>query len=376
MTAAGVLIWLDKWLKEEDHTINEYRAKAGIKDGGSHRRGLIDEDIVNMCNKTYAVPLSHLGSDIHGREASPRSTGSTSSKKGPLWTLLIIRHPDICTMFLPVAWICTPRKLATEQALEDKIAVQAKEELVVAGWVQALWEKFAMAANNKFATAKEKEVCWVADPSTYSTKAPNAIMEEAAPHPVFPEFSLKSRAVKSGSKHRVSTRLERMSAQIKEQERIADTTSALALSLRNTGQLPGHQTSPLLPVHAPDPTPVEMATPVQQVSSTRTLASDLATLWQDLLLHSPARPLDATPSHSTADSLVSGLSSLTPSAVEQESALNASNYSSVPHNCLPVNEVDNLPGQDMFPMAHRTVLGSCGHFWFLQVGINYLPNQD
>ncbi len=30
----------------------------------------------------------------------------------------------------------------------------------------------------------------------------------------------------------------------------------------------------------------------------------------------------------------------------------------------------------MFSMAHRTVLDSLGHFWFLQVGINYCPDQD
>jgi hypothetical protein len=121
---------------------------------------------------------------------------------------------------------------------------------------------------------------------------------------------------------------------------------------------------------------VKLATPVRQVSLTRTLASDLETLQQDLLLRSSARPLDATPSLSKADSLVSGLLSLTPSAVEQGSALNASNYMFVPHNCLPVNKVDNSPVQDMFSMAHRTVPGSRGHFWFLQVRINYLPNQD
>ncbi len=209
-----------------------------------------------------------------------------------------------------------------------------------------------MATNNNFLMEKEKEVCWVADQPTYSTKAPIAIMEEAAPHPISPEFPLESRAVKRGSKHQASTSLERMSAQIKEQEWLVDTTSALVVSLRNSGQLPGHQTSLLLPLHTPDSTPVEPATPVRQVSSTRTFASDLATLQQDLLLCSPARPSDATPSLSTADSLVSGLSSLTPSAVEQGSALNASNCMSVQHNCLPVNEVDKLPGQDMVYMAH------------------------
>jgi hypothetical protein len=113
--------------------------------------------------------------------------------------LLIIRHPDIHTMFPPVAQIHTPCKLATEQAIEDKIAAQAKEELAVVGHVQALWEKFTAAANNNSVTAKEKEVRWVADQPSYSTKAPNAIMEEVALHPVSPEFPLKSCAITRGS---------------------------------------------------------------------------------------------------------------------------------------------------------------------------------
>jgi hypothetical protein len=32
--------------------------------------------------------------------------------------------------------------------------------------------------------------------------------------------------------------------------------------------------------------------------------------------------------------------------------------------------------QDMFSMAHRSLPGSWGHFWFLQVRINYFPNQE
>jgi hypothetical protein len=30
----------------------------------------------------------------------------------------------------------------------------------------------------------------------------------------------------------------------------------------------------------------------------------------------------------------------------------------------------------MFSLSHRTTLGSRGHFWFLQVGIWYLVDQD
>ncbi len=282
LTASRVPIRLEEWLEKEEDKFNEDRGEAGIRDGGSRCRGLVDENMLNMCNKTCSVALSHLGSDILGNKATPRSAGPTPSKKGPLWMLSIIQHSDIHTIFPPVARICTPNKLATEYVMEDEdeMALQAKEELAVAGRVQAFQEKFSVAANDKFLMANEKEVCWVADQPTYSTKATFAIMKEAAPHPLFPEFHLKSCAVKKGSKHRASTCLERMSAQIKEQERIMDTTSALAVLLWNPGQLPGHQNPLPLPVHAPDSTPVEPATPVCQVSLARTLASDLATLRQ------------------------------------------------------------------------------------------------
>ncbi len=70
---------------------------------------------------------------------------------------------------------------------------------------------------------------------------------------------------------------------------------------------------------------------------------------------------------------LSGLSSTTP---ERTSALNPSRFAPVPHNHLPINEVDKSPDLNMFSIAHRVVPGSPGHFWFLQVGINYLKDQD
>ncbi len=48
----------------------------------------------------------------------------------------------------------------------------------------------------------------------------------------------------------------------------------------------------------------------------------------------------------------------------------------MPHHDLPINEVDKSPALNMFLMAHRTLPGSLGYFWFLQVGINYLDDQD
>jgi hypothetical protein len=131
------------------------------------------------------------------------------------------------------------------------------------------------------------------------------------------------------------------------------------------------------PIAMPLLTNVKVASLYVHQGSLNSLASDLATHHQDLESHLPAMLTRATPSLSTAGLFSSGLSSLTSPVVERASALNASRYSSVPHNHLPENEVDDSPGHDMFSMAHRTVLDdSSGHFWFLQVGIKYLPDQD
>ncbi len=87
----------------------------------------------------------------------------------------------------------------------------------------------------------------------------------------------------------------------------------------------------------------------------------------------------ATVYASLADS-VSGLSSITmmgAMANDSVSALSATNYPCVPHNHLPKNKVeDTVLGSSMFSLSHRTAPGSRGHFWFLQVGIWYLEDQD
>jgi hypothetical protein len=59
------------------------------------------------------------------------------------------------------------------------------------------------------------------------------------------------------------------------------------------------------------------------------------------------------------------------------SPLTGTNYSSVPHNQLPENKVeDAVLGSSIFSLSHKTAPGSRGHFWFLQVGIRYLEDQD
>ncbi len=158
-----------------------------------------------------------------------------------------------------------------------------------------------------------------------------------------------------------------MHTQLKEQERIADTAASLAALLWDLSLA---QDNVLVVA-----TPTKQANLIQQGSSTKTLVSDLATLLQDILSHTPTRTSKATLSLLTADS-VSGVSSFTTPAFDQNSDLNASNYSSVPHNYLLENKVDDTLGTNMFSMSHRTVPGCRGHFWFLQANINYLSSQD
>ncbi len=98
------------------------------------------------------------------------------------------------------------------------------------------------------------------------------------------------------------------------------------------------------------------------------LFSDLATLRQDALSWA-----------SLVDS-VSGLTNFIPAgmpAPDRPSPLNSSNYLIPLHNQMLVAEQDNSAhGTSRFLMLHRIAPGSKGHFWFLQVGIKYLDNQD
>jgi hypothetical protein len=94
--------------------------------------------------------------------------------------------------------------------MEDEIAHQAKEEQAVTGQVQALWEKFAMAANKKYLSKKEKKVCWSVDEPECTPKSSNAIMEEGTPSSG-PLVSLYVSCMgKQGSKHQASTGFDKV----------------------------------------------------------------------------------------------------------------------------------------------------------------------
>jgi hypothetical protein len=186
-----------------------------------------------------------------------------------------------------------------------------------------------------------------------------------------PAVLIPPTAVKRGSAFRNANKLEKLTAQLQEQERLAAAASALALSLCNKEKV-----VELLPAQAlatplaatPEVGSISAASARQKVPPHNgnpvksSLFSDLRTLGQD------ARDWESPVKMSlpfSAANLLSGLSLLTSPTPNCPSALNSLNYSSTPHNPLPQNEVDETQGTSMFSMSHRTAPGSSGHFWFL-----------
>ncbi len=290
MTAPGVPIWLDNWLEEEEDEVNDNKGDAGGGGLGSRGNGL-GVNTINMCNKTcLALPLAHLGSDASGATVYPCSTPSA---KGGQRSLSAIRHSDIWHMFPPVARKLTPQEQARDLVMEEEITLQARDQQAVARQVQALWEKFAAAANEKCPPAQEPEVRWVRAQPGLPPKAPDAAMAGATQ--TLPGIQSELSDVKRGSRGskfcQAAKRAEGMSAQLngqfKEQERIADTANALVASLQDSARLLGQPTS----ATSLESIPVEQATQVHQ-GSLNLLASDLAILHQVLQSCSPTSQLE------------------------------------------------------------------------------------
>jgi hypothetical protein len=88
-------------------------------------------------------------------------------------------------------------------------------------------------------------------------------------------------------------------------------------------------------------------------------------------------PSDITLSLAATDSL-SGILLVTNPAVcpAGQSTLNCTNYASAPHGNLPENECDNNPSNCLYLLSHKVAPGSKGYFWFLQVGFNYLDDNN
>ncbi len=169
--------------------------------------------------------------------------------------------------------------------------------------------------------------------------------------------------------------MEKLTSQLNKQDKVAALVTALATSLQQHKVKAGiyedslDSTAQVPAAGEVSSEPLTSASPaLQDVTPPRSgVFSDLAIICHENVVQA-----------SLIDS-VSGLSLVTLTAMAQDrvSALNPSNYPSTPHNRVPENEVDKTSGgTSMYSLSHRISLGSIGHFWYLQVGINFLEDQD
>jgi hypothetical protein len=229
-----------------------------------------------------------------------------------------------------------------------------------------------MAAQIKFGS-KEKGKSWSQQESEFGPPLPGDSMAFTPPNPT-PVVSVR------GAKYMQPSNLEKLKTQLDEQVRLAAMASALAILLRNQvadaeldqaseGKIPHQDHAESISRAAEGGAPPGITRSVQGNTPVRSsLIGDLASLRHKAMLCA-----------SSVD-LVLGLSLITTiraMASNCVSALTATNYPSVPHIQLLENKVeDKILGLSMFSPSHRTAPGSRGHFWFLQVSIWYLEDQD
>jgi hypothetical protein len=117
------------------------------------------------------------------------------------------------------------------------------------------------------------------------------------------------------------------------------------------------------------PSPIHLATPIHEGARVKSnLFSNLTALRRD-----------AMPRASSVNSVL-GFNEGTPTGAtppDRPTALNSSKYPATLHNGLPTeDQYEAVHGASIFSLLHRVAPGSKGHFWFLQVGVKYLDDQD
>jgi hypothetical protein len=221
MLYPNVQVSLDSWLSLKSDLAGGVAAPEGDCSLGGLPAGAYRNLGSNMCNKTCtdSVGLPCL---------------STSSRilfpKGPFG------HPDICSIFLAVQ-ACAHQGLAF-WVMEDEIALQAAEEAACVARFQVVRVKFATAAQLKYvtldaataqpmpvpqvsATAQykpvppEKEVTWSPQEAVCWSETLDAEMEDT------PAVPIPLPAVRRGSAFCNANKLEKLTAQLQEQEWLA-----------------------------------------------------------------------------------------------------------------------------------------------------------
>ncbi len=315
-----------------------------------------------LCNKTVLAAKSLLLSLGAGSPPTGWPTDRIPSGR------LASGQPDIRSMFQAI-WMRTPIKLAAEKVMEADIALQESEEALHLDRVEALRVKFAKAAGTK-AASKEKGVSW-------STPEEKACLTGGTKQGINPEADAAADGrpqQKRGSKYCKSLKLDRpinSGITLAQLPTKVDTPQPLHL-MEGAGSQPMISSpSTESDDHSPGsniPAATGLHSSCIAVRIRSTLVTDLATLRQD-----------AQSRASSGDS-VSELTEGTwagATTPDQPSALIPPNYPVPPRRHVPTVDQDNTAhGESMFLLSHRIAPGSRGHFWFLQVGIKYLDNQD
>ncbi len=208
-------ICVDDWLQTKPSKEDSLREDTvvGTRYCLGSLGGIVTDN--NMCNKTcLSLPL-HIGDGI----STPRSNKTPTKHFS-----LVTHHTNIRTPFLAAARVRTCQDQATEQEVEEGIPSQEAKEQASAARVEVLREHFATAAREKI--SKENEVHWLPDASDISTGSLDTLMEDAD--------TIAPKGRNRGSKSRKATKIDRLNAQIKKQERLANTAQVLATSLQAT----------------------------------------------------------------------------------------------------------------------------------------------
>ena len=254
--------------------------------------------------------------------------------------------------------------------MDKEIAYQEQKEAATDLRRQVLKDKFSTAARLKVGLEGTRVGVPLRD--KVQSDIGNADGAEAEVSASTFQESISPPAIVRGSKFRKAkvTKTENLRLQLEEQEWVASKATALATSIRNAGNTEQvEEAAAVVQQRSPhNGNKNTLATSIRNAGNTeqveeeeittqqptkhdgnknmRAFLSDLATL----RLTACSRGTPGYVSEATsppAGNSISGISSITSPAT----ALKVTNYSSVPHNALPVNEVDEVMGNNMFSMA-------------------------
>ena len=161
---------------------------------------------------------------------------------------LALRQPDICSSFPALARTRTSQEIAVDQMMEDEIKCQSQKERDIAARVQKLREKFSDAAQLKM-NVQGKELRWSTQGQDGTKDKVKEQISDAESGRAAKDDQLSPPSITRGHRGKKATKLVKLQTQLMEQERIAATATALAVSLR-TSENPegGSEVSKVVPL--------------------------------------------------------------------------------------------------------------------------------